>query len=143
TERSRWVASHGLAKLGKADPDRAEALLPQYASALQFTEADRGRALYMVALWTAASLLPESGRRLAAVPAASYDERLHEGQVRAAIARSDWPAALNAIRRMGDEQRNDSKYQYFEGRLAELTGDRASARARYAAAADQPEFHGF
>ena len=143
TERSRWVASHGLAKLGKADPDRAEALLPQYASALQFTEADRGRALYMVALWTAASLLPESGRRLAAVPAASYDERLHEWQVRAAIARSDWPAALNAIRRMGDEQRNDSKYQYFEGRLAELTGDRASARARYAAAADQPEFHGF
>ena len=143
TERSRWVASHGLARLGKADPDRAEALLPQYASALQFTEADRGRALYMVALWTAASLLPESGRRLAAVPAASYDERLHEWQVRAAIARSDWPAALNAIRRMGDEQRNDSKYQYFEGRLAELTGDRASARARYAAAADQPEFHGF
>ena len=97
----------------------------------------------MVALWTAASLLPESGRRLAAVPAASYDERLHEWQVRAAIARSDWPAALNAIRRMGDEQRNDSKYQYFEGRLAELTGDRASARARYTAAADQPEFHGF
>ena len=143
TERSRWVASHGLARLGKADPDRAEALLPQYASALQFTEADRGRALYMVALWTAASLLPESGRRLAAVPAASYDERLHEWQVRAAIARSDWPAALNAIRRMGDEQRNDSKYQYFEGRLAELTGDRASARARYGAAADQPEFHGF
>lgn len=143
TERSRWVASHGLARLGKADPDRAEALLPQYASALQFTEADRGRALYMVALWTAASLLPESGRRLAAVPAASYDERLHEWQVRAAIARSDWPAALNAIRRMGDEQRNDSKYQYFEGRLAELTGDRATARARYAAAADQPEFHGF
>ena len=143
TDRSRLVASQGLAKLGKADPDRAEALLPQYASALGFTEADRGRAMYMIALWTVASYLPDSERRLNAVPAASYDPRLHEWRVREAMSRSDWPAALAAIRKMGDEQRSDSTYEYFEGRLAELTGDQATARARYAAAALEPEFHGF
>ncbi|KGM54706.1 lytic murein transglycosylase [Lysobacter arseniciresistens ZS79] len=143
TDRSRLVASQGLARLGKNDPGQAESLLPQYASALDFTEADRGRALYMIALWTAASLLPESERRLAAVPDASYDARLHEWQVREAIARSDWRAALAAIRRMDDKQRSDSKYEYFEGRLAELTGDAETAKARYAAAAREPEFHGF
>ncbi|MGH8085462.1 MAG: transglycosylase SLT domain-containing protein [Lysobacter sp.] len=143
TDRSRLIASHGLAKLGKADPDRAEALLPQYASALSFTEADRGRAMYMIALWTVASYLPGSERRLNAVPAASYDARLHEWRVREAMARSDWPAALAAIRKMSDEQRSDSTYEYFEGRLAELTGDQATAKARYAAAAREPEFHGF
>jgi soluble lytic murein transglycosylase len=143
TDRSRRVASHGLARLGKSDPDQAESLLPGYASALDFTEADRGRVLYMVALWTAASLLPESERRLAAVPEASYDKRLHEWRVREAMARSDWPAALAAIRRMSDEQRSDSTYEYFEGRLAELTGDPTTAKARYAAAAREPEFHGF
>ncbi|GAB2622555.1 lytic transglycosylase domain-containing protein [Novilysobacter erysipheiresistens] len=143
TDRSRLIASHGLAKLGKSDPDRAEALLPQYAGALDFTEADRGRAMYMIALWTVASYLPESERRLNAVPAASYDARLHEWRVREAMSRSDWPAALAAIRKMSDEQRSDSTYEYFEGRLAELTGDEATAQARYAAAAREPEFHGF
>lgn len=143
TARSRLVASHGLAKLGKADPDRAESLLPQYASALDFTGADRGRVLYQVALWTVASYLPDSARRLNLVPAASYDARLHEWRVREAMARSDWPAALAAIRKMDDAQRNDSRYAYFEARLAELAGDRATAQTKYRAAASAPEFHGF
>ncbi|MGY0799983.1 transglycosylase SLT domain-containing protein [Lysobacter sp. A286] len=143
TDRSRLVASHGLAKLGKSDPDRAEALLPQYANALGFTEADRGRAMYMIALWTVASYLPDSERRLNLVPEASYDPRLHEWRVREALARSDWPAALTAIRKMGDKQRSDSRYEYFEARLAELAGDKATAKAKYEAAAREAEFHGF
>ena len=143
TERSRLVASHGLAKLGKADPDRAESMLPQFASALGFNESDRGRVLYQVALWTVASYLPDSARRLNLVPAASYDPRLHEWRVREALARSDWPAALAAIRKMDDAQRNDSRYMYFEARLAELAGDKATAQAKYRAAARVPEFHGF
>ncbi len=143
TDRSRRVASQGLAKLGKADPDRAESVLPQYASALNFSEADRGRVLYQIALWTVASYLPDSARRLNAVPAASYDPRLHEWRVREALSRSDWPAALAAIRKMGAEQRNDSRYTYFEARLAELGGDKATAQAKYREAARFPEFHGF
>ena len=143
TDRSRLVASQGLARLGKDDPDRAESMLPQYAQALGFTEADRGRVLFQVALWTVASYLPGGAERLARVPAASYDEQLHEWRVREALARSDWPAALVAIRAMGPEQRNDSRYQYFEARLAELTGDAATAQQKYRAAARMPEFHGF
>jgi soluble lytic murein transglycosylase len=143
TERSRLVASQGLARLGKSVPMAAEAQLPKYAQALGFTEADRGRVLYQVALWTVASYEPESARRLAAVPASAYDERLHEWQVREALARSDWSAALAAIRAMGAEQRADSRWTYFEARLLELTGDKASAQAAYRRAAQIPEFHGF
>ena len=143
TGRSRLVASHGLAKLGKDDPGRAESLLPQYAQALGFTEADRGRAMYQIALWTVASYLPDSARRLNLVPETSYDERLYEWRVREAMSRSDWPAALAAIRRMDAKQRSDSRWQYFEARLAELTGDKAAADRLYRAAARQPEFHGF
>lgn len=143
TKRSALVASYGLARLARHDPDRAEALLPQYAKALDFSEQDRGRVLYMIALWTVASYLPESERRLQAVPDASYDERLRAWQVRGALARSDWSAALAAIHKMSATQRNDSRYEYFEARLAELTGDSATAQAKYAAAAREAEFHGF
>ena len=143
TERSRWIASQGLAKLGKADPDAAEARLPALAQTLGFTEADRSRVLYQVALWTVASYKPASQRRLAAVPASAYDDRLHEWQVREALSRSDWPAALAAIRAMGPKQRADSRWTYFEARLLELGGDKAGAQAAYARAATAPEFHGF
>jgi soluble lytic murein transglycosylase len=142
-DRSRRIAAHGLAKLGKDDPDRAESLLPRYASALGMTEAERGIVLYQVALWTVASYLPDSARRLNLVPESAYDDRLHEWRVREAMARSDWPAALAAIRRMGAAQRADSRWTYFEGRLAELTGDPVTARAKYEAAAREPQFHGF
>ena len=143
TPRSRLIASQGLARLGKSVPAQAEALLPQYAQALGFSEEDRGRVLYQVALWTVASYEPDAARRLAAVPASAYDERLHEWRVREALARSDWAGALAAIRRMGDKQRSDSRWTWFEARTAELTGDRSGAQALYRKAATKPDFHGF
>ncbi len=143
TTRSRWIASQGLARLGKSVPLAAETQLPKYAQALDFTEADRGRVLYQIALWTVASYEPESARRLAAVPASAYDDKLHEWQVREAMARSDWRAALAGIRAMPDKQRSDSRWTYFEGRLLEMTGDKAGAQAAYHRAAREPQFHGF
>ncbi|TWT22432.1 lytic transglycosylase domain-containing protein [Luteimonas marina] len=143
TARSRLVASHGLAKFAKADPLAAEARLPALATALGFSEQDRGRVLYQAALWTVASYLPDSARLLGLVPDAAYDDRLHEWRVREALARSDWKAALAALQKMGEKQRGDSRWQWFEARMRELTGDRASAQALFAAVAKKPDFHGF
>ena len=91
--------------------------------------------LYQAALWTVASYGPESARRLNAVPASAYDDRLHEWRVREAMARSDWRAALAAIRKMGDKQRADSRWTYFAARLSELMGDKTGAQALYREAA--------
>ncbi|WP_460712590.1 lytic transglycosylase domain-containing protein [Lysobacter terrae] len=143
TERSRRMASYGLARLATSVPLAAEAQLPQYADALGFTDEDRSRVLYQIALWTVASYEPESARRLEAVPASAYDERLHEWRAREAMSRSDWPAALAAIRKMSDKQRSDSRWQYFEARLSEITGDKAAAQRLYREAANKPEYHGF
>src|SRR5690606_12189940 len=141
--RSRLAASHGLATLARSDPDAAEALLPRVAQALHFTEADRGRVLHAIALWTAASYKDGAARRFTAVPASAYDAQLHEWRTREALSRSDWRAALAAIQTMPAAQRGDSRWTYFAARLRELTGDRAGARPLYAAAAREPEFHGF
>jgi soluble lytic murein transglycosylase len=143
TARSRRIAVAGLKLLARNNPDQAEARLPQVARALQLDDAQQGQVLYQVALWTVASYLPDSARRLAAVPAAAWDERLHEWQAREAMARGDWPAALAAIRRMPAAQRGDPRWQYFEARLAEKTGDAATAARLYRAAATSPTFHGF
>jgi soluble lytic murein transglycosylase len=143
TPRSRMMASQGLARLAKSVPMLVDTQLPKFASALQFTDADRARPLYQAALWTVASYEPDSARRLNAVPDSAYDERLHEWRAREAMSRSDWPAALAAIRKMGDKQRSDSRWTYFQARLTELAGDKAGAQALYRDAARKPEFHGF
>ena len=141
--RSRKVAAAGLAALARNDPDAAERQLAQLGPALQLGEAERGKVLYQVALWTVASYLPDSARRLAAVPASAYDERLHEWRVREAMARGDWSGALAALRLMPARQRGDSRWQWFEARMLEKTGKAAEARTLMAQAARSPTFHGF
>jgi soluble lytic murein transglycosylase len=103
----------------------------------------RARIAYDIALWTVASYLPDSANRLAAVPAGAFDDKLHEWQVREAISRGDDPAALAAILRMGDKQRADSRWQYFEARLRERLGQTTASRALYEKAARSPTFHGW
>ncbi len=141
--RSRKVAAAGLAALARNEPDAAERELARLAPVLGMGEAERGQVLYQVALWTVASYLPDSARRLAAVPASAYDERLHEWRVREAMARGDWQAALEALRRMPATQRGDERWQWFEARMLEKTGQAAQARALMAQAARKPSFHGF
>ena len=140
--RSRQVAAAGLAALARTDPDAAERQLAQLAP-LGLGEAGRGQVLYQVALWTVASYLPDSARRLAAVPESAYDGRLHEWRVREALARGDWKAALAALRRMPPSQRGDSRWQWFEARMLEKTGQAAASRALMAQAARSATFHGF
>ncbi|MGO1072386.1 transglycosylase SLT domain-containing protein [Lysobacter sp. CA199] len=143
TERSRKIASYGLAKLAKAQPASAEAQLPKYANALAFTDEDRGRVLYQTALWSVASYDAQSARRLNAVPDVAYDERLHEWRAREAMSRSDWNGALAAIRKMGPKQRDESRWEYFEARLSERAGDKATAARLYRESAKNADFHGF
>ncbi|WP_242108874.1 lytic transglycosylase domain-containing protein [Luteimonas aquatica] len=143
TARSRAMASQGLARLAKSTPVAAEAALPRFAQALGFSDAERNRVLYQIALWTVASYEPDAARRLNAVPEAAYDERLHEWRAREAMTRSDWRAALAAINKMGEKQRGDSRWSYFAARLSELAGDKAAAAPLYRAAAAKSDFHGF
>ena len=143
TERSRRMAMLGLMRLAKTSPGAAEMQLPQYADALGMNETQRGKVLYEAALWTVASYEPDSARRLNAVPESVYDDKLHEWRAREAMARGDWRAALAAIRKMPKAQREDSRWRYFEARLAEKTGDNPEAQRLYREAAKSATFHGF
>ena len=143
TARSRHIAAIGLTRIAKRDPGAVEARLARLSTALQMGETDRGRVLYAIALWAVGSYLPDSARRLAAVPASAYDARLHEWQVREAMARGDDAAALKAIVAMDATQRSDPRWQYFEARLRERKGDTKAANALYLQAARTATYHGF
>ncbi|MBS0193664.1 MAG: lytic transglycosylase domain-containing protein [Proteobacteria bacterium] len=143
TARSRHVVAIGLARQARRDPGGAEARLARLQPTLQLGEADRGRALYAIALWTVASYAPGSASRLAAVPASAYDPKLHEWQVREALARGDDATVLKAIAAMDPAQRNDPRWEYFAARLRERSGDAKAANALYRQAAATATYHGF
>ncbi len=140
--RSRRVATRGLEALARRDPAAAERLLVELAP-LALDADQQVRVRYQAALWSAASYLPNAAQRLAAVPAAAFDARLHEWRAREALARGDWSAALAAIQAMPPEQRAEPRWRYLEARMRDLGGDAAAAAAQWQVLAREPNFHGF
>ena len=141
--RSRAMAEIGLARLARRDQGAAEVALAGLPGLLPAGSAENGRVRAAIALWTAANFGAESARRIAAVPAAAFDEPLHGWAVREALARGDRASALKAIERMPSALRGAAQWQYFEARLREDLGDAAAAVPLFAAAANSPTFHGF
>ncbi len=139
---SRRIALLGVTRVAKGDPGAAEALFAALSVRLGFDAAQRGEALNQIALWSAASYLPDSVRRFDAVPAEAWDARLHEWRFREALARGDEPAALAAIALMPQAQRSETRWRYFEARLRERAGD-AAARDVLGELSAEPSYYGF
>ena len=62
------VAVRGLAQLAEHDPGRAAKLLAQLSTPLALDASQRGMVLNAIALWSAASYLPDAAKRFDAVP---------------------------------------------------------------------------
>lgn len=142
TQRSRQVAAIGASRIAKADPAAGERLLVALTP-LRLTAEQQALVRYQAALWSAASYLPGSAQRMAAVPATAFDDRLHEWRAREALARADWRQTLNAITAMPDNLRADSRWRYVQARMHELLGDAEPAKRQFAALAREPNYHGF
>ncbi len=140
--RHRAVLVQALQSIARNDPASAQTFLESTQDRLQLDAAQRGQIRYQIALWSAASYLPDSATRFAQVPDAAWDARLHEWQVREALARTDDASALAAIERMPTEQRADPHWRYLEARLKERAGD-ARAKALFAEVAKQATYFGF
>lgn len=143
TPRTRAAVEAGLGALARRDPAVAESLLDALAPSLSL-EADRvARLRHAIALWSAASYLPEAADRFERVPADAFDDRLHEWRVREAIARRDGEAALAALAAMPSALRERAHWRLIEARLLAARGDNAAAQARLSEAATEANFHGF
>lgn len=141
--RTRAAAEAGLTGLARRDPAAAERVLDTLAPALSL-EVDRiGRIRGAIALWTAASYLPEAADRFARVPADAFDTRLHEWRVREAIARRQPREALDALTAMPNAHRSRARWSLIEARLLQALGESEGARQLLVQAAGEANFHGF
>ncbi|HET6604689.1 MAG TPA: transglycosylase SLT domain-containing protein [Xanthomonadaceae bacterium] len=140
---ARRTAVLGLSHLAQSDPGRAEQLAARIAGPLRLDAAQRGQIAAAVALWSAASYLPDSARRLSAVPDDARDERLREWRVREALAREDTADVLAALAAMPAGQRQAPRWRYVHARMLERRGQATQARALLEPLAMESNFHGF
>jgi soluble lytic murein transglycosylase len=136
------IAVLGMMRLSRHDPEAAERLLLSVQDRLKLDADQRGAVRYQIALWSAASYLPDAAARFAEVPSHAWDERLHEWQVREALARKDDAAALAAIKAMTSTQAAELRWRYLEARLRERAGDSA-VTALFDALAKEASYYGF
>lgn len=141
-DRSRQIAAIGASRAAKADPAVGERLLAALAP-LRLTAEQQALVRYQAALWSAASYLPGSAQRMAAVTASAFDDRLHEWRAREALARADWRQTLDAITAMPDSLRADPRWRYLQARMYEMLGEAEPAKQQFAALALEPNYHGF
>ena len=143
TEASRLAASYGIAALAKRDSDRAIARWRELEPVFKWSEAERGRAVAGIALWRAASYLPDAAGWLARVPEISRTDQLREWQLREAQSRGDHPASIAAFNAMTEAQQGDPRFRYARARALELAGQRNEAQQAFVALAAEPTYHGF
>lgn len=143
TPRTRAAVEAGLERLAQADPAAAEALLESLQTPLKLELERSGRLRNTIALWSAASYLPEAADRFARVPASAFDARLHEWQVRERLAQRDASGALAALASMPGSQRDTARWRLIESRLRHQQGDAERAQALLVQAAVEANFHGF
>lgn len=141
--RSRRIATLGLTRLAQRDADAAETLFGSLQPTLALDAAQTGEVRYAIALWSAASYLPQAAARIAKVPPAAVDDRLREWRAREALARNDSAAVRAAIAAMPAAQRADVRWRYIEARLQQREGDAAAANLAFAALAREPSYYGF
>ena len=143
TLRSREIAVDGLKALAKEDPNAAETVFESVTPKLRLSPTQQNAVLYQIALWSAASYLPNSTERLARVPEASYDDTLYMWRVRDAILHADWQAALSGVQKMPADLQNTTRWQYIKARMLEKNGHEDEAKILLKNIASSTTFYGF
>ena len=151
SQAARWPAdAHSAAaavlalqQLAKKDAPGAEGHYQALRRRLPFNEVQRGRIEAEIARFAAVDRLPQAAAWLQRVPAAAFDDNLREWQVRYHLRRLEYAQALAGLDGMGAALRAQSRWRYTRGRVLELLGRADEARADFAAAAAEANFHGF
>ena len=137
------AAAMAVSRLARANAASAYERYLRLDARYRFSEADKGLALAEIARYAFVERLGNALALAAQVPAAAVDDNLREWQVRYALRRTDYGAALEALSSMSHALAGQARWAYAKGRVQQLLGDDGGARANFALAAQQANFHGF
>ncbi len=134
------LVAHGLERLAKREPERAEAVWRQIASrhALPLDEAQAQR---VIAVGYARNELPGALDRLDAI--GDPDATACDWRLKLALREGRWKSVAEAMERMPGEQAEEARTRYWLARARSALGDRTRAQPLYFALAREGGYYGF
>ena len=141
--KSRDITDYGIRRLARSDPDRAWEILKALDGPMQWGEDRRGGILREVALWSAVDGVAGTPERMRAVPESMRDDQLLEWWARFDLGRGRWDEVVKVIGAMSPEQRDDSRWRYWEARSLLESGNREAGTEKLEALSREANYYGF
>ena len=137
------IATQGLSYLARYNPARALDDWEYYRGRLNFSEEQRSKVEYAIALQ---SLFAKTEANLDWLPGALQrlgEDKLVEIRLRWALAEQDWPAVAQTLPLLSEEAQQKEAWRYWQARSYAQAGDDVASRQILEALAGERDYYGF
>jgi len=142
-EKGRQIASYGLRRLARSDPDRAWQVLGALDGHFDWSPDVEGAILREIALWSAVEVSAGTSQRMRAVPGMYRDGKLLEWWGRFGLATENWGEVMLVIASMPPDLKDDARWRYWDARARLLMGDPEQAGKLLGKLAQEASYYGF
>jgi soluble lytic murein transglycosylase len=142
-DKSRDITAYGLRRLARADPDRAWETYRALEASFDWGEDVQGGILREIALWSAVEGVDATPDRMNAVPKSYRDGKLMEWWARFSLSNERWAEVILVVDSMPPDQRDDSRWRFWDARARLETGDLEQSNERLAELALEANYYGF
>ncbi|MGZ8158237.1 MAG: transglycosylase SLT domain-containing protein [Methylobacter sp.] len=133
--------AHGVDRLAKSDLSLAIKLWDDRKQAFQVNSQASQQLERSLAISLARSRNPGAYYRLSQL--AAVDAEVNEWKVRAALLEQNWQHVAEALAGLTVQERQDPKWQYWQARALDKTGNSLQAQDAYVKLAEDRSFYGF
>ena len=133
--------AHGIDRLAKTDLSLAIKLWDDKKQAFQIDNQIAQKLERSLAMSLARSRNPGSYQRLSQLPV--VDAEVTEWKLRTALLEQNWLHVSEALAGLTDQERKDPKWQYWQARVLDKTGNTLQAQEVYTKLAEDRSFYGF
>lgn len=137
------IIVHGIRRLASADPLQAIDLWQKLEHSFSLTQAQHAEINRAIGLKLAYRGHADAISWLSSLPELHTDRKIREWRIRVCIRQGEWKEVLYWISQLPEEERSDSRWQYWSARAHETLGEPDEAREIYTRLAGIMGFDGF
>ena len=141
SDRHRAIASVAIRRWSRRMPEATAKVFDRVARRLKFSDPDKGALASYVAIRLMATTDSEAARWRDRAIREGGKVSVIESRIRLALRRAQWRSAQSWIRRLPPATRDNTRWTFWRGRLAELTGNKSDGRALLTSILGRADFY--
>jgi soluble lytic murein transglycosylase len=143
TPVARMIVKHGIVRLAYREPEEAMRQWLRVKHQHEFFGEDEDYVMRYIAILGAQRHLPQALPWLASVSVHADDLSLMQWRIYAALRAGEWDTARRFIATLPEDEKKTARWRYWSARIADVGGDKRSARRIYTELAKERDYYGF